>query len=182
MSRPEGRRFEFEVLGSDVVWNGEIPYVDFQEAIGFVLRKQPDSWHPLRPPTKLGSELLCAVKSALNQEIDSRCLEGVKEYLVENTGLYVALGTPADFLHQTDAVICCDLGFVCLIVTIDLKVEDCGEDDLPRDNHVIITRRDFTEIASNGVLRLNNIAGVIVEQLVLQLEQFEILVEKPPVS
>jgi len=175
MSKPLGRQFEVDVLGFSAVWSGKIPYTDFQEAIEFAIRKQPDDWHPLRPPTMLGAMLLGAVRVALRRELSTRCLRGVGEHFVENTGLYVALGTPADFLHHTDAIICCDLGFVCLVVTIDLKMEDDGKDDFSRDNHVIITRAHFTEVATKGKLRLYNIAEVIAEQLVLQLEQLGVL-------
>jgi hypothetical protein len=164
----KGRAFEFDVMGVHVFWDENTPYLEFDDAIELAIFKQPIHWHPLYPTTALGRKLLNSVKTALYCDMAGQFPPWIVESVIRNTGLYVALGTPADFFHGIDAVICCDSESLKLIVTIDLKLKDNVEGDL-RDNHVIVTKRHFSEIASNGKLRLDNIAGVIAEQLIRQL-------------
>lgn len=178
MRRSFGRDFEFEVLGVYVAWEEIPPYVDFFGAIDLAVYKQPNNWDPLHPHTTLGNELLLSVRKSLMKEITPYCSQEIAEIIIANTGLYVALGTPADFWHQADAIICCDLLCISPFVTIDLKAGDDNEDeDYLRENHVVVTKAHFTELASNGERRLDNIAGVIAEQILVQLQRMAVLAE-----
>lgn len=167
-----GRFFEGEVLGWNQ-WLGE-PFVScrhlgFDEAVELVLSKQPDSWDPLNPTTFKGRYLLESIRKAIREETEGRYLPWVSSRLSSSTGLYVALHTAADYYHQTDAIVCCDVGEASPIVTVDLKLKDYGQ-ELPRENHVIITPAHFNSRTLKGVLRLDIVAGVIADHLFEQLK------------
>lgn len=171
MKRSFGRELEFDVLLGHVSNQSyrKSWFIDFEDAIEIVIYKQPNNWNPLSPPTVLGKKLLDSVRDSLETELTGRCSQAEARSIVRSTGLYVALGTAADFWHHTDAIIGCDLGHVLAIVTIDLKMSDEDPRDL-RDNHVVLTRDHFYELAGNGKTRLENISGVIAEGIVEQLE------------
>jgi hypothetical protein len=170
MSRSWGRQFEFDMFEIDVSNKSRILRMDFWEAIDQAMYKQPNHWDPLHPHTVMGADLLESVKAILKQDLTGYCSNWYQEFILSNTGLYVALGTSADIWHQTDAIICCDLGYTAPIVTIDLKVVDHGEGFL-RENHVIITPDHFDEIDIRGRKRIHNVAGIIAESLIFQLQQ-----------
>jgi 5-hydroxyisourate hydrolase-like protein (transthyretin family) len=167
-----GRFFEEEVLG----WNKWLcePFASchplgFDDAVELVLSKQPDSWDPLNPTTLKGKHLLESIRKVIKEETEGRYLPWVSSRLSSSTGLYVALHTAADYYHQTDAIVCCDLGEVAPIVTIDFKLHDKHK-DFPRENHVVITEAHFSGITKGGKPRLEIIAGVIADHLLEQLK------------
>jgi hypothetical protein len=138
------RDFEEEVLLRRLKdgWTDGCIYLPFWTAVMAAAFKQPNNWNPIRPPTKFGAELLNGIRSALQKELNGMPQVFVED-LVDNLGLYSALGTSLDCYHGTDAFILCDMGNGWgPIVTIDLAVDDNGE-KIPQDDHYIITREHF---------------------------------------
>jgi hypothetical protein len=173
-----GRDFEEQVLGvrgsSRINMNDKLP---FWQAIELVQFKQPDDWSPLHPPTQMGAEFLNAIRDEMRAEINGSCPPELKEKIIKNTGLYRALGTPADFFYHTDCFILCDMGERKeALVTVDLKMTDHGE-ELVRTNHFILPRDFFFKKDHRGRKRIQNLAGVISEHLVNQLKYVEVLPE-----
>lgn len=166
-----GRFFEREVLGCNP-WLYEsfasCHQIGFDDAVELVLSKQPNFWNPLHPPTEKGKALIESIGSNLRKELIGY-LPWVSERVVSSTGLYIALGTAADYFYQTDAIVCCDLGEVAPIVTIDFKLHD-NHKDFPRENHVVITEAHFSGITKSGKPRLEIIAGVIADHIIEQLK------------
>jgi hypothetical protein len=139
------------------------------EAIEQVIYKQPNDWNPINPhPASLSRDLLDSVKNALRFEAKGRFAEDRVNLIVENTGLYVAIETAADLFHNVDAVIYCDLGDPSPFVTLDYTTKK----DAPEEANggFVITEGHFSEIANNGMRRLDNTASAIAKRLLDQIE------------
>lgn len=175
-----GSWFEYRFFKNRARWkNGKFPkFVQFDEAVEMAIFKQPMDWDPLHPSYCFGALMLREVRSALQKALEGRCGEYLKVQIIKNTGLYSAINTAADYWHATDAIICCDLGHVAPIVTIDLKARPDDGQDI-REDHIILTDRHFYQKASNHKLRFQNLAGVIADQLISKLEELGVLSPAP---
>lgn len=165
-----GREFEKLVLGASADWSNGFPsFMGFEEAIELALFKQPNGWNPLHPTTIMGAKLLEVVRFELQNLFPHDQMFG--QVVSSATGLYTSVGTAADYWHSTDAIICCDLGHdAAPFVTVDLKARP-DDGDLIREDHVVITNRHFSEIASNKKFRLVNISGVVADIIFAKLVQ-----------
>ncbi len=116
----EGQKFELRCLGTYTQMKN-LPVVNFRDAVEAIKHTQSPDWNPEDPPTLFGKGLLRMVGKLLDAMLDAIRTEpdSSRKYRLR---LYVAVGTPLDGHHGTDAVLALeDVELEHeLIVTIDL--------------------------------------------------------------
>jgi hypothetical protein len=146
-----GHEFETEVLSKRAHFTGhnQLKFLNFDEAIDWVVAHQPRKWNTRRPRTVLGLALFEAVRIALPPQHQT------------HLQLFVAVDSVLDSPHGVDGFFQC--GSIWTIATFDLSIVPHPS---KTPNHRIITKADFEN-------HLDEVGSEIASELLEKIYRYE---------